>query len=212
MRIYAIALMASGLLLFTTRGGPARAIQPDDPAVIPQLPPSQFPELPARFRQQLENRGCGIPQVSGWPLEPGVTEATQARMNVIAGHFARNDQVDWAALCYKNGQSSILVFWGKPTACAAELAPKTYSEALRGEGSQNNFDGPLIFSRRIGWVPGGARNFATEAEEGHWLKKPPDYRAQGHHAAITDIVYTSLFMHVYYCSGGNWYTFEYTGE
>jgi hypothetical protein len=116
-------------------------------------------------------------------------------MNVIAGHFARNDQVDWAALCYKNGQSSILVFWGKPTACAAELSPKTEAPHYR----------------RIGWVPGGARNFATEAEEGHWLKKPPDYRAQGH-AAITDIFYTSLFMHVYYCSGGNWYTFVYTGE
>jgi hypothetical protein len=209
MRIYAIALMASGMLLFSTRGGPSRVIQPDDPVVIPQLPPSQFPELPARFRQQLENRGCSIPQVSGWPLEPGVTEATQARMNVIAGHFARNDQVDWAALCRKDGQSSILVFWGKPTACAAELAPETDSEALRGEESQD-FRG-WIFSRRINWSPGGAKDFATEADEGHWLKKPPDYRAQGH-AAITDTAYASLSIRTYYCSGGNWYTFEYTGE
>jgi len=211
MRIYAIA-MASGLLLFTTRGGPARVIQADDPVVIPQLPPSQFPGLPARFRQQLENRGCSIPQVLGWPLAPGTTGATETRMNVIAGHFARSDQLDWAALCYKNGQSSILVFWGKPTACAAELARKTDSEALRGEESQH-FRG-WIFSRRIDWIPGWATNSMTreaEAGGGQWVKKPPDYRAPGH-AAIQDAVYTGYFTHVYYCSGGNWYTLEYTGE
>ncbi|MBZ5542923.1 MAG: hypothetical protein LAO07_04495 [Acidobacteriia bacterium] len=62
--------------------------------------------------KQLESRGCTIPQSAEF----------SAPHNVITGEFARKAQKDWAVLCSTQGKSTILVFWGGPAKCFAELA------------------------------------------------------------------------------------------
>jgi hypothetical protein len=108
---------------------------------IRKVQPGEVPGLPAEFVEKLNARGCGIPQfgevgraasspanragdaagsggngMAGEPITPG--EPT----NVIHGEFARHGQEDWAVLCSKGGSSTIVIYWGKATACPASLA------------------------------------------------------------------------------------------
>jgi hypothetical protein len=78
---------------------------------IRQLSPSAFPNLPITIQMDLGRRGCLIPQ----PFT-----ATRAG-NVVRGHFTSPAQTDWAVLCSKAGESSILVFRGGSVADVAEL-------------------------------------------------------------------------------------------
>jgi hypothetical protein len=97
-------------------------------SAIRKLPPADVAGLPPEFVEKLNARGCMIPQfgdvgrasASGVAGEPATaTEPT----NVIHGEFARHGQEDWAVLCSKGGGSStIVIFWGKATACPASLA------------------------------------------------------------------------------------------
>jgi hypothetical protein len=73
---------------------------------IQRLSPSVVVEMPATIVQQLNARGCRIPQWSA--KEPN---------NVIRGRFAAPRQVDWTVLCSRNHQSSIMVFWGGRAKC-----------------------------------------------------------------------------------------------
>jgi hypothetical protein len=66
-----------------------------------RLPPTAFRELPKALARELQKFACTIPQVSG-VAEPH---------NVIRGEFAKAGQTDWAALCSKDGTSTVLVFW-----------------------------------------------------------------------------------------------------
>ena len=55
---------------------------------------------------------------------PQASDASRSdRNNVIRGHFARSDQWDWAVLCSDGKESTIRIFWGAPTACAASVRP-----------------------------------------------------------------------------------------
>jgi hypothetical protein len=92
---------------------------------IRKLQPADVAGLPAEFVEKLNARGCTIPQfgdvghandTAGGPATAG--EPT----NVIHGEFARHGQEDWAVLCSKGGSSTIVIFWGKTTACPASLA------------------------------------------------------------------------------------------
>jgi hypothetical protein len=73
------------------------------------LKPADFPELPVLIQQKLNQLGCVIPQSSD----------DTTPHNVVSGHFARPGQVDWAVICSKKGKSTVMVFWGRPNACAA---------------------------------------------------------------------------------------------
>ena len=92
---------------------------------IRKVQPTDVAGLPPEFVDKLNARGCTIPQfgevgrasdTSGDPATAG--EPT----NVIHGEFARHRQEDWAVLCSKGGSSTIVIFWGKTTACPASLA------------------------------------------------------------------------------------------
>jgi hypothetical protein len=92
---------------------------------IRKLQPADVVGLPPEFVDKLNARGCTIPQfgevgrasdTSGDPATAG------GPTNVIHGEFARHGQEDWAALCSKGGSSTIVIFWGKTTACPASLA------------------------------------------------------------------------------------------
>ena len=84
---------------------------------IRHLPVSSFPELPAPVREELNRRGCVVPQTY---------EAHQPE-NVVRGSFERAGSQDWAVLCSAEGTVSLLVFFGdaldKPTVLAT--APET---------------------------------------------------------------------------------------
>ena len=79
---------------------------------IERLTPVAFPQLPKNLMKNLQARGCTIPQ-AGFKPKPN---------NVISGDFAKRGQTDWAALCSRGGESSILVFWGGSVKSPAELA------------------------------------------------------------------------------------------
>lgn len=108
---------------------------------IRKLQPSDVPGLPVEFVEKLNARGCGIPQFgevgrtasslanragdaagSGGDGTAGEAATTDGTTNVIHGEFARHGQEDWAVLCSKGGSSTIVIFWGKTTACPASLA------------------------------------------------------------------------------------------
>jgi hypothetical protein len=92
---------------------------------IRKLQPADVAELPPAFVEKLNARGCVIPQFGevGPAGESAGRPATAGEpTNVIHGEFARHGQEDWAVLCSKAGSSTIVIFWGKTTACPASLA------------------------------------------------------------------------------------------
>jgi hypothetical protein len=107
-----VVLLASTLLAIAP---------PQDPAVgrIPRrLKPSAFPELPAAVRNELDRRGCTVPQPN---------DATHSA-NVIRGRFTSALQTDWAVLWSAGGISAILVFRGGSTATLARIAARPDSD------------------------------------------------------------------------------------
>jgi hypothetical protein len=95
---------------------------------LERLPPSAFSQLPRNVVRTLHALGCAIPQ----------TELKPKPNNVISGEFARQGQTDWAVLCSRNGNSSILVFWDGGTKSPAELA-KSPDEAYWLGNSADGF-------------------------------------------------------------------------
>jgi hypothetical protein len=70
------------------------------------MPVSSFPHLPAVVAQQLDARGCMIPQ----------TYEARAPENVISGSFEKKGSSDWAALCSVHGISTLYVFFASDLA------------------------------------------------------------------------------------------------
>jgi hypothetical protein len=103
---------------------------------IRRLPPSAFPNLPPAIQKQAEVRGCEIPQEAF----AGETKLN----NVISGEFAQRGQKDWAILCSKGGNSSIVVFWGKSASCAAEIRAEDDATYLQDDGTRR-----FVYSRAI---------------------------------------------------------------
>lgn len=79
---------------------------------LERLPPEAFPQLPRNVVRNLRARGCTVPQAD-FQSKPN---------NVIRGEFSRRGQTDWAVLCSRGGESSILVFWAGSTRAPAQLA------------------------------------------------------------------------------------------
>jgi hypothetical protein len=72
------------------------------PYVIRHLPVNAFPQLPLKVAEQLEERGCAIPQTyEGYQPE-----------NVVHGSFSGAGTNDWAVLCSVRGEVSFLIFFG----------------------------------------------------------------------------------------------------
>jgi hypothetical protein len=127
-----IGLMMAGGIFGTAGFGHAQQAKSAKPAAkrdtaIRKLQPADVAELPPAFVEKLNARGCVIPQfgevggVSATAGEPA-SEAAGRPTNVIHGEFVRHGQEDWAVLCSKGGSSTIVIFWGKTTACPASLA------------------------------------------------------------------------------------------
>jgi hypothetical protein len=105
----------------TKSGKPA--VQRDN--AIRKLQPADVEGLPPEFVEKLNKRSCMIPQfgATGHAGDiAGAGDTAGSPTNVIHGEFARRGQEDWAVLCSKGGSSTIVIFWGKTTACPASLA------------------------------------------------------------------------------------------
>lgn len=157
-----------------------KATTPD--SAISRLPPSAFSQLPENIVEYLHHKGCTIPQ-SYMRSEPH---------NVISGEFARRGQTDWAALCSRNGQSSVIVFWGGSTRSFSEIAKaldRTFLQMVSG-------DGKLAFSRSIESV---GRDYILSHQQAYRGPKPQEVTHQGINDAYLEKGSVVLYYH-----RGNW--------
>ena len=95
------------------------------PYLIRHLPVSSFPDLPAAIQQQLDHRGCLIPQ----------TYEAHGPENVIHASLERPGSSDWAILCSAHGTVSLLVFFGDGSSQPSTLASAPETERLQTHDS-----------------------------------------------------------------------------
>jgi hypothetical protein len=145
-RVWFVGLMVTGGICGTLgicevrqAKGAKSTVQKD--GGVRKLQPADIAELPPEFVEKLNARGCSIPQfgevehaartagkaadnTGGKPANDtaGKPVTADRPSNVIHGEFARHGQEDWAVLCSKGSSSTIVIFWGKTTACPASLA------------------------------------------------------------------------------------------
>jgi len=157
---------------------------------IVRLPPTAFPELPANLVQELQRRGCTIPQEAFSKLKPN---------NVIKGVFARPGQIDWAVLCSVKGVSTILVFWIGSEENPAAIVPAADSNYLQGAGGTISlFEGDQwAYSRRI--EPMGMADIVRYHDQEHLGIPLPPIEHQG----INDEDEGKAFL-VWYYYDGQW--------
>jgi hypothetical protein len=148
---------------------------------IKRLSPSAFKELPMSIVKQLQARGCTVPQAAQ------ISEPH----NAIRGEFARSGQMDWAVLCSNAGQSLILLFWGRPTGCAAELAKQEDRHSL-----QTWVEPRIAYSRAI--APLG-KDAILKFYKWFGGPKPPPLDHQG-----IDDAMIGKYSVIHYCYQGKW--------
>jgi hypothetical protein len=91
------------------------------PYLIRHLPVSSFPALPRDVQEELNRRGCTIPQ----------TYEAHRPENVIHANFEGRGASDWAMLCAARGTVSLLVFFNGSTQPPAVLASAPETERLQ---------------------------------------------------------------------------------
>jgi hypothetical protein len=89
--------------------------------LIRRLPVSSFPSLPLAIQEQLDLRGCLIPQ----------TYEAHRPENVVRASLQRQGSSDWAVLCSAQGTVSLLVFFENSLARPAVLASALETERLQ---------------------------------------------------------------------------------
>ena len=122
---------------------------------VVRLAPSTFKQLPRELIQELERRGCTVPQVWG----------SRQPSNVIRGEFLKKGQSDWAVLCSVNMKSSILVFAAGAPDNPMDIADGEDLNVLQGVGA-----GQIGYSRQI--VPVGEK-YILDHYHAYGGPKPP---------------------------------------
>jgi hypothetical protein len=169
---------------------------------IRKLQPTDVAGLPAEFVEKLNTRGCMIPQFgevghAGDAVDHSATATEPANdmagkpTNAIHGEFARHGQEDWAVLCSKGGSSTIVIFWGKTTACPASLARLEDAHYLK-----RGTDKKMRYSRSIRAL--GEHDLGDRT--GIVGLKPMS------HQGIDDR-FVGKSSALFYCSGGKWKIF-----
>jgi hypothetical protein len=126
-----------------------------------RLPATAFSQLPKHIARYLQAAGCKIPQsyISSDPH------------NVIKGEFAKRGQTDWAVLCSRKAESSILIFWGGSTKSVSDIAKARDRLFL-----QTVNEGTIGFSRNIQSV---GRDYILSHYKAYGGPKPPSLTHQG---------------------------------
>jgi len=143
-----------------------------------RLPPATFSQLPKNIVLYLEGRGCTVPQ----------TYLNREPHNVIRGEFARRGQTDWAVLCSRFGESSILIFWRGSTKSVSDIAKaadRNYLQTI-SEG------GRAGFSRAIESV---GRDYILSHYKAYGGRKPPRITHQGINDAYVEKASLVLYYH-----------------
>ncbi|SRR6266852_2266891 len=108
MKLFMPVLIAGFLIGQQT---PNQSEQTGNPQKL--VSPSEYGNIPKEVRALLLERHCQLPEAAKY-------EDSHA-MNVVSGHFAREDQTDWAALCIVKDQARVVVLWGGKTVCSDEI-------------------------------------------------------------------------------------------
>jgi hypothetical protein len=151
-------------------------------AATVRLSPQSFHQLPRKIIRSLEDRGCTIPQEFG-NSEPH---------NVVSGEFMSRRQTDWAVLCSRKRNSSILVFWGGSVRKVSAVAPSpdiVFLQTIDGAGN-------IGFSRAISAL---GRDYILKHYEEYGGPKPPRIDHEG----IND-AYVEKASGVHYYYRGKW--------
>jgi len=91
------------------------------PFLIHHLPVSSFPALPLSVQDELNKRGCAIPQ----------TYEAHRPENVIHADFEGRGATDWAVLCAAQGTVLLLVFFAGGSQPPVVLASAPETERLQ---------------------------------------------------------------------------------
>lgn len=155
-----------------------RAIEQKDKWPVVRLSPQEFAELPQNLKDDLEKRGCLIPQVFG----------IDKKHNVISGEFTQKGQKDWAALCSKNEETSILIFWEGSETNINEISPAPESAYMQGMAG----DGTMGFSRAIDTV---GKDYIMSHYKEYGGAKPPKLEHDGINDAFVEKASAVLYFH-----------------
>lgn len=153
------------------------------PYLIRHLPPSSFPQLPAAVQNELNRRGCTIPQ----------TYEAHGPENVVQASFERKGSVDSAVLCSAHGTVSLLVFFAD-AANPAVLASAPETERLGPTGAIGQA-GVLGFN----WAIDTATPERVHQAQAGMRRRPP----QLDHDALVDLQIDQKTVYRYY-SGKVW--------
>jgi hypothetical protein len=118
-----------------------------------RLSPTAFSGLPAPVAAALVEARCAIPQYR--------FDGDSLANNLLPGQFAAAGQLDYAALCSRDGHTALIVIWGGPSHCASNTKDAADVDAMTGAGEG------VFFSRRIeSLTPQRARDFVWLAGAG----------------------------------------------
>lgn len=147
--------------------------------------PTAFSDLPAPVTAALRENECTVPQYR--------FEADTAANNVIFGEFAQAGQLDFAALCSRDGRTSLLVMWGGPARCEPVTKELADVDAMVGAGTE------IVYSRQIQAIS------RRRTEEFAWLGNAR--LRQVEHDGILHSVgeYQTIIL---YCRDGEWMEVE----
>jgi hypothetical protein len=151
MRVESVIALA---LIFASSTFGQRQDGPNPKSERVLLPPTAFPELPKNVVQELQGRGCTVPQ----------TVEYENRHNVIRGEFRKTGQSDWAVVCFEDDWITILVFWN-----GSEQNPAQVSKWSEREESS-------IFKGFLGAVD---KKYIMERYRASAGPKPPPIDHQG---------------------------------
>ena len=143
-----------------------------------RLKPSKFDNLPQEITNNLEERGCTIPQT--WHLK--------TPHNVINGEYSQKGQKDWAVLCSVNRVSSILVFWNGSTKNVADIAKSEDIGYFQTVDSNNE----MGFSRAIDTVN---EKYIIDRYNSYGGAKPPQIDHEGINDAFVEKASYVLYFH-----------------
>ena len=158
------------------------------------LSPMEFEGVPAEVQRILSEEGCTIPQI------PRIR--TNKKYSLISGEFAVKGQTDWAALCSRDGSSTIVVLWGGPVLCRSWLEKRPHLNSLQTgitghRDDKGEYTVGIIFDRSIFTYPATSR-VLWEMDEGLPAERTHDSIGDGIHGKAAT---------AYYCHEGQWIEF-----
>lgn len=144
---------------------------------IIRLSPNEFSNLPKTVGNDLEKRGCTIPQ----------SYNENEKHNVIQGEFKRKGQKDWAVLCSQEKVSSILIYWNGSIENVSRIASEDDKTYLQGIGN-----GKIGFSRAIGVSDA---KYIYDHYKAYGGLKPPEITHNGIIDAFVEKASTVFYLH-----------------